>query len=59
MVVEGQQGSDAVAHLVDAMTVGHLTDVMRVGALWLRGWLVAWLVLLAMNERRQPERGRR
>src|SRR4029450_13326270 len=59
MVVEGQKGSDAVAHLGDAMTVGHLTDVMRVGALVLRGWSVAWLVLLAMHERRQPSRWRR
>ena len=54
MVVEGQKGSDAVAHLVDAMTVGHRTDVMLVGALLLRGWLVAWLVLLAMHDRRTP-----
>jgi hypothetical protein len=54
MVVEGQKGADAVAHLVDAMTVGHRTDVRLVGALVLRGWLVAWLVLLAMNDRRTP-----
>ena len=51
MVVEGQQGSDAVVHLGDAMTVGHRTDVMRVGALLLAARLVVCLARVACHAR--------